>query len=78
MADVNTTATANDQAAVSALVEMKLRQVGAIQEAIYRLAQHPHSTPDTEVMELAGIGGELVLQIETELGIRTREEVSHG
>lgn len=77
MADANTTASPSNGAEVSAVVETKLRQVAAILEAIYRMAKAPQSSPEVEVMELAGLAGELVFDIKTELGVREYGEACH-
>lgn len=46
-----------------AMIYQRLRQVAAIQETVFRLSQHPGSTPDLEIRELANVAGELVQEI---------------
>lgn len=72
MNDANIVECTREFPPVSAVVEEKLQQIAAIQEAIFRMVQNQHSMPDTDVSELANLAGELVFDVKTELGICDR------
>lgn len=74
MAEVDTTA-AVCGVECNALIEKYIRQIAAIQEAIWRLSTVPSGEPDLEIKELANIGGDLCLLLQQELGLMEKEAV---